>query len=153
MRAVVQRVLSGKVSVAGGDKLELLGAIGPGLVVLLGVAVDDTPQDARYLAEKIVSLRIFNDFNGKLNRSTLELKLPILSVSQFTLFGDCRHGRRPSFTEAAPPELGERLYDLFCETVQSLGVEVIKGRFRSNMIVEINNDGPVTLLLDSKKRF
>lgn len=153
MRAVIQRVLSGKVSVDEGDKIELLGAIGPGLVVLLGVGMDDTPKDAHYLAEKVVTLRIFNDSAGKLNRSTLELKLPILSVSQFTLFGDCRNGRRPSFSGAAPPKPGEQLYNLFCEAVQSFGVEVIKGRFRSKMIVEINNDGPVTLLLDSKKQF
>ncbi|HEX3045039.1 MAG TPA: D-aminoacyl-tRNA deacylase [Bacillota bacterium] len=153
MRAVVQRVLSGKVSVVEAGERELLGEIGPGLVVLLGVGVNDTIQDAHYLAEKIINLRIFNDSDEKLNCSTLELKLPILSVSQFTLYGDCRKGRRPGFSEAAPPDLGEKLYHAFCESIKSFGLEVVKGRFRSKMIVEIINDGPVTILLDSKKLF
>lgn len=145
MRAVVQRVLSGKVTVSG----EIVGEIGPGLVVLLGVGIGDTEQDAVYLADKIVNLRIFNDPAGKLNCSALELGLPLLIVSQFTLYGDCRKGRRPNFSEAAPPDLGEKLYEFFCNEVANYGLITAKGRFRSHMNVEINNDGPVTIIIDS----
>ena len=149
MRAVIQRVLSGKVTVTD----EVVGEIGPGLVVLLGVGTGDTEQDAVYLAEKIVNLRIFSDLEGKMNLSALELGLPLLVVSQFTLYGDCRKGSRPNFTEAAPPEIGEKLYEIFCAAVAKCGIYVAKGRFRSHMNVEINNDGPVTLILDSKREF
>ncbi len=149
MRAVIQRVLSGKVSVG----TETVGEIGPGLVVLLGVGMEDNEEDARYLAEKTVNLRIFADDSGKLNCSQLNLGLPVLVVSQFTLYGDCRKGRRPSFSQAAPPEIGEKLYQTFCQEIEKYQLPVAKGRFRSHMTVEILNDGPVTILLDSKRLF
>lgn len=149
MRAVVQRVLQSKVTVDG----EVLGEIELGLLVFLGVGVSDTESDGTYLAQKIVNLRIFEDASGKLNLSALELKLPLLIISQFTLYGDCRNGRRPSFTTAAAPELGERLYDDFCNQVRNLGLTVAKGRFRSDMKVSLINDGPVTILLDSQRMF
>ncbi len=149
MRAVIQRVLRGKVSV--GD--EVVGEIGPGLVVLLGVGEGDNGADAQYLAEKTGNLRIFDDGEGKLNYSIRDLSLPALVVSQFTLYGDCRKGRRPSFSQAAPPDIGESLYEAFCLEMEKCGIQVIKGRFRSRMIVEIINDGPVTILLDSKCSF
>jgi D-aminoacyl-tRNA deacylase len=146
MRAVVQRVLRAKVSVDG----ELLGEIGPGLLVFLGVGAEDILSDATYLAQKIVNLRIFGDESGNLNVSALERKLPLLIISQFTLYGNCRHGRRPSFSEAAHPELGEQLYEAFCNEVTNYGLIVAKGRFGSHMAVELINDGPVTIILDSK---
>lgn len=146
MRAVIQRVLRGKVSVDG----ETVGEIGSGLVVLLGVGVGDCETDAHYLAEKTVNLRIFDDGEGKLNFSILDLRLPVLVVSQFTLYGDCRKGRRPSFSQAAPPEIGERLYETFCREIENYKLQVAKGRFRSHMIVDIVNDGPVTILIDSR---
>lgn len=149
MRAVIQRVLRGRVSVGN----EVIGEIGPGLVVLLGVGDGDNETDAEYLAEKTAHLRIFEDGDGKLNCSLLDLGLPALVVSQFTLYGDCRKGRRPSFTLAAPPEIGESLYERFCKEMRNLGVRVTQGRFRSHMVVEIINDGPVTILLDSKRSF
>jgi D-tyrosyl-tRNA(Tyr) deacylase len=149
MRAVIQRVLKGKVVVES----ETIGEIGPGLVVLLGVGIGDCEEDARYLAEKTVNLRIFADDDGKLNCSLQELRLPMLVVSQFTLYGDCRKGRRPSFTQAAPPETGEMLYETFCREVEKYRLTVAKGRFRSHMVVEIINDGPVTFILDSKRLY
>lgn len=149
MRAVIQRVLKGKVVVDS----ETIGEIGPGLVVLLGVGIGDCEEDARYLAEKIVNLRIFADDDGKLNCSLQDLRLPMLVVSQFTLYGDCRKGRRPSFTQAAPPETGEMLYEIFCREVEKYRLTVAKGRFRSHMVVEIINDGPVTIILDSNRLF
>ena len=132
---------------------ELVGEIGRGLLVLLGVANDDNEGDARQLAEKIVGLRIFEDDEGKMNRSVLEAGGSVLVVSQFTLLGDCRKGRRPSFVAAAPPELGERLYELFVAEVGTRGVHVATGRFRANMQVALVNDGPVTLFLDNRKAF
>jgi D-tyrosyl-tRNA(Tyr) deacylase len=149
MRAVVQRVERSKVTVDG----EVVGEIGAGLLVLLGVGNEDREDDAGYLAEKIVNLRIFGDGDGKMNCSALELGLPVLAVSQFTLYGDCRKGRRPDFTGAAAPEIAEKLYETFCEAVLKSGLKVAKGRFRSHMMVEIFNDGPVTILVDSKRRF
>jgi len=149
MRAVVQRVERSKVTVDN----EVTGEIGAGLLVLLGVGNEDGEADARYLAEKIVNLRIFSDPDGKLNCSALELGLPVLAVSQFTLYGDCRKGRRPDFTGAAPPETAEKLYETFCEAVIQAGLKVAKGRFRSHMMVEIVNDGPVTILVDSQRQF
>lgn len=146
MRACVQRVRRASVSVAG----ELTGQIGTGLLVLLGVAADDTPADARYLAEKIVGLRIFDDALGKMNLSLAEVGGAMLVVSQFTLLGDSRRGRRPSFTAAAPPDVAETLYGDFVRTVQSRGVEVATGRFRQHMEVSLVNDGPVTLIVESK---
>lgn len=149
MRAVVQRVLQSKVTVDG----ELLGEIGPGLLVFLGVGADDALSDGAYLAQKIVNLRIFEDETGKLNVSALERKLPLLIISQFTLYGDCRNGRRPSFSAAAPWELGKKLYEVFCNEVATCGLTVVKGRFGSHMAVELINDGPITILLDSKRVF
>ncbi len=149
MRAVVQRVSEASVKVAG----ELVGEIGPGLLVFLGVGTGDSQEDCDYLAQKIINLRIFEDQAEKLNISALDKKLPLLIISQFTLYGDCRNGRRPSFTEAAPPELGETLYEMFCDIVEKSGLTVAKGRFRSHMDVHLINDGPVTMLIDSKRVF
>ena len=149
MRACVQRVSEAQVSVAG----EVQGQIGPGLMVLLGVAADDTPEDARQLADKIVGLRIFDDADGKMNLALAEVQGSLLVVSQFTLLGDCRKGRRPSYTDAAPPELAEALYEQFVAAAKELGAPVATGKFRTHMQVSLVNDGPVTLLLDSRKRF
>ena len=149
MRACVQRVSSSRVTVAG----ETTGQIGRGLLVLLGVAPDDTEDDARQLADKIVVLRIFDDADGKMNLGLSDVSGELLAVSQFTLLGDCRKGRRPSFIGAAPPEQAERLYEIFVQAVRTLGVTVATGRFRHHMQVELVNDGPVTLLLDSRKAF
>ncbi|HTQ40279.1 MAG TPA: D-aminoacyl-tRNA deacylase [Pirellulales bacterium] len=149
MRACVQRVSQAQVTVAG----EVTGRIENGLLVLLGVAVGDTDDDARQMAQKIVELRIFPDDEGKMNRSLVEARGGMLVVSQFTLLGDCRKGRRPSFVEAAPLEEAERLYQLFVTAVQQQGLQVETGRFRAHMDVSLVNDGPVTLLLDSRKVF
>ena len=149
MRACVQRVSRADVAVEG----QSVGYIGAGLLVLLGVSNDDTSEDAAYLAEKAVELRIFSDEEGKMNRSLAESGGAMLVVSQFTLYGDCRKGRRPSFIDAAPPEKGEQLYLKFVEAVRAKGIEVATGRFRAHMDVSLVNDGPVTILLDSKKLF
>ena len=149
MRAVVQRVSRAKVTVAG----EVTGEIGLGLLVLLGVADDDTQEDAGYLAEKLVGLRIFPDDEGKMNRSLAEVAGAMLVVSQFTLFGDCRKGRRPSFIKAARSEQAVDLYKAFVAEVRGRGIIVATGRFQEHMDVELVNDGPVTLLVDSRKEF
>lgn len=149
MRACVQRVSQASVTVAG----KIVGRIGRGLLVLLGVAGEDTDDDARQLADKLCGLRIFEDDDGKMNRSLEEIRGEMLVVSQFTLFGDCRKGRRPSFTQAAPPELAERLYETFVATVGVRGLRVETGQFRAHMDVALVNDGPVTLLLDTTKLF
>jgi D-tyrosyl-tRNA(Tyr) deacylase len=149
MRACVQRVSRAEVVVDG----QVVGRIGSGLLVLLGVGVEDISNDAAQLADKIVELRIFPDDEGKMNRSLVDSKGAMLVVSQFTLYGDCRKGRRPSFIDAAPPEKGEQLYQEFVAAVRTKGVEVATGRFRAHMDVSLVNDGPVTLLLDSKKLF
>jgi len=149
MRAVVQRVARAQVTVGE----ELVGAISRGLLVLVGVGLTDTERDGEYLAEKTANLRIFEDEMGKMNRSLLEIGGEALVVSQFTLWGDCRRGRRPSFSEAAPPELGEALYEAYCRALRSYGVPVRQGRFRAEMLVEMANDGPVTILLDSRRLF
>lgn len=149
MRAVVQRVASGSVTIAG----EIVGQIGPGLVVLLGVGTGDTEKDAAYLAEKIVNLRIFEDDKGKMNLSVQETGGAILAVSQFTLYGDARKGRRPGYSEAASPAEAENLYRKFVAELKKYGVEVAEGVFQEKMLVRIDNDGPVTILLDSKKLF
>jgi len=146
MRACIQRVSRAQVVVAG----EVCGRIGKGMLVLLGVAADDTQAEARKLAEKIAGLRIFEDQQGKMNLSLAEVGGAMLVVSQFTLLGDCRKGRRPSFTAAAGPELAETLYQVFVEAVAAQAVEVATGRFRAHMEIELVNNGPVTLLVDSK---
>ena len=147
MRACVQRVSQAKISIAG----EVCGQIGHGLVVLLGVAVDDAPNDARSLADKIVGLRIFDDPQGKMNLALAEVGGGMLVVSQFTLLGDCRKGRRPSYVGAAAPEAAEALYRDFVDAVAALGIPVATGKFRQHMLVDLTNDGPVTLLLDTRR--
>jgi len=146
MRAVVQRVSESSVIV----EKEVIAKIGHGLLVLLGIAQGDTPIDADYLADKIINLRIFEDENGKMNRSLNETGAQLLVVSQFTLLGDCRKGRRPSFIDAADPEEADKLYEYFVDKVRQKGVFVQTGRFRAMMEVALINCGPVTLVLDSK---
>ncbi|MEW5734328.1 MAG: D-aminoacyl-tRNA deacylase [Thermodesulfobacteriota bacterium] len=145
MKAVVQRVKSAKVTV--GD--EVTGEIGPGLLVLLGVARNDAEEQCRYLCDKIANLRIFEDAEGKMNRSLLDLGLQMLVVSQFTLYADCRKGRRPSFVDAAPPETAEPLYLKFVEMARGLGVSAATGRFGAMMDVALVNGGPVTIIVES----
>ena len=149
MRSVVQRVRRAEVRVDGGP----VGRIGPGLLVLVGVSGADTEADAAWLADKTASLRIFPDEAGKMNRSVLDAGGAVLVVSQFTLYGDCRKGRRPSFDEAAAPDLANTLYELYVEKLRDAGLRVETGVFQALMDVELVNDGPVTLLLDSKKGF
>ncbi len=149
MRAVLQRVTRASVTVDG----QTIGQIGRGLVVLLGVEQDDTEADAHQLADKTIQLRIFDDADGKMNLGLADVAGAVLVVSQFTLLGDCRKGRRPSFIQAAPPEMAERLYETFVAAVGAQGIPVATGKFRAMMQVELVNDGPVTILLDSRKRF
>ncbi len=149
MRAVVQRVSRASVEVEG----ETVGKIESGLVVFLGVGREDTPADSEYLAGKIAGLRIFEDKEGLMNLSVRDTEGRILSISQFTLHGDCRKGRRPGFSAAAPPEQAEELYDLFCEKLREQNISVETGRFQAEMRILVDNDGPVTMLLDSKKLF
>ena len=145
MRACIQRVSEAQVTVEG----EVTGQIGRGLVVLLGVGHDDGDAELDWLAEKVIGLRIFEDETGKMNRSLVEVGGVMLVVSQFTLYGDCRKGRRPSFTSAAPPEVAERMYESFVSKVRAAGIEVATGRFREHMLVSLVNDGPVTLWIDT----
>ena len=147
MLACIQKVSRAQVTVAG----EICGKIGKGVLVLLGVADGDTEADARLLADKAAGLRIFEDEEGKMNLSLNDVGGAMLVVSQFTLLGDCRKGRRPSFTAAAPPEVAEALYEVFVEKVAAHGIKTATGRFRQFMEVELVNDGPVTLLLDSQR--
>ncbi|WP_293987439.1 D-aminoacyl-tRNA deacylase [uncultured Megasphaera sp.] len=149
MRAVVQKTLRSSVTSDGVP----VGSAKSGLTVLLGVSVNDTEADVRYMAEKIVHLRIFEDEAGKLNHSLLDEGGEMLVISQFTLYGDARHGRRPSYIEAAKPEQAGALYEQFVAAVRAFGVTVATGRFRTHMVVSLENDGPVTLLVDSKKNF
>lgn len=149
MRAVVQRVSRAQVTVDG----EITGQIGLGLLVLLGVGRDDSEADAAYLAEKIIGLRVFEDDHGKMNLSMLEAGGSVLTVSQFTLYGDVRRGKRPSFDAAAPPERARVLYEFFVEQVRAAGLRCETGRFQEMMKVELVNEGPVTILLDSAKKF
>ena len=147
MLACIQKVSRAQVTVGG----ELAGKIGKGFLVLLGVAEGDTEADAKLLADKTAGLRIFEDDEGKMNLSLSDVGGAMLVVSQFTLLGDCRKGRRPSFTAAAPPEIAEALYEVFVKMVTDRGIETATGRFRQHMEVELVNDGPVTLLLDSQR--
>lgn len=149
MRAVVQRVSEASVTVNG----EIIGEIGQGLVVLLGIGQQDTGKDIDYLVDKIINLRIFEDDNGKMNLSLLDKQASLLVVSQFTLYGDCRKGRRPSFINAARPEEAEKLYNDFVQKCRDCGINVQTGQFQAEMTVRIYNDGPVTLLVDSSKEF
>ena len=145
MRAVIQRVTSSRVVVSG----EVVGEIGRGLLVLLGVRTGDTADQARWLADKTVGLRIFEDDQGKMNLAATDVGGSVLVVSQFTLYGDCQKGRRPSFIDAARPEVAEPLYEAFANAVRLQGVRVATGRFGAMMQVELVNDGPVTLILDA----
>ena len=149
MRAVVQRTIRSSVTSEGTET----GRIGEGLTILLGVGRDDDEKDVVYTADKILNLRIFEDEEGKMNQSLLQKSGEMLVVSQFTLYGDVRHGRRPSFTAAAPPDLANRLYEEFVQYVEKQGVRVATGVFQTEMVVSLDNHGPVTILLDSKKEF
>lgn len=149
MRAVVQRVTSSSVSVDG----KVIGSIGSGFNVLIGIAKDDTLDDLNYIKDKIVNLRVFQDENDKMNLSLLDVQGEILAISQFTLYGDCRKGRRPNFMEALGGEEAVKLYDEFVKMLKSTGLKVETGEFGADMKVEIHNDGPVTILLDSKRNF
>lgn len=149
MRAVIQRVKSASVTVEG----EIVGKIGKGLLVLLGVSVEDNEKDAIYLAEKTLNLRIFEDSEDKMNLSLQDINGEILVVSQFTLYGDSRKGRRPSFIDAAPPEKANQLYEYFVSEIRNKLLQVETGKFQAMMDVELINDGPVTILLDSQKNF
>jgi D-tyrosyl-tRNA(Tyr) deacylase len=149
MRAVVQRVSRATVTV----NQQITGDIGLGLLVLVGVAHEDTEADAAYLAEKISGLRIFEEVDGKMNRSVVDVGGSVLAVSQFTLYGDVRRGKRPSFDAAAPPDQARRLYDFFVERIRAAGLRCETGRFQEMMKVELVNEGPVTILLDSRKTF
>lgn len=146
MRMVIQRVTEASVTVGGA----VVGSIGKGIAVLLGVAKGDAEQDADFLANKLVNVRIFEDDAGKMNRSVQEIGGEILVVSQFTLVGDCRKGRRPGFSDAAPPDEADRLYQYFVEQVRRFGVRVATGQFQAMMLVKISNDGPVTFVIESK---
>ena len=149
MRAVIQRVSSARVVIDGQEH----SRIGAGILVLLGVEKEDTPEDAQLLARRITELCIFEDDAGKMNRSIIEAAGQILAVSQFTLLGDCRKGRRPSFDGAAPPDIARTLYQKFVDEIDALGIPVSTGVFQAMMDVELINQGPVTFILDSRKRF
>ena len=145
MRAVIQRVSRAEVTVAG----QPIGRIGPGLCVFLGIGKDDGQSNVDHLAEKIKNLRIFDDENGKMNRSLEEVREEILVVSQFTLYGDCRKGNRPSFSDAAPPDAAEKLYEYFVQRLRGAGLRVETGQFKARMEVALTNDGPVTFIVES----
>ena len=144
MRAVIQRVRKAGVEVEG----DIVSRIGPGFLVLLGVTHGDTEQEAAALADKVVKLRVFEDENGKMNRSLADIEGEVLVVSQFTLYADCQKGRRPSFINAAPPEQGERLYEHFCRCLEDMGFTPGKGIFGTEMLVSLENEGPVTIILE-----
>lgn len=149
MRAVVQRVSTAQVAIEG----EVVGSIGTGLVVLLAVEADDGPDDRAYVVRKLAALRVFNDSEGKLNLSALDVGGEILLISQFTLLGDCRKGNRPSFTRAAPPSEADETYQRVAQELRERGLRVATGRFQAMMSVSLTNEGPVTLILDSRKQF
>jgi len=148
MKALLQRVSRGRVTVGG----QVAGETGPGLVILVGVAQGDSAEDARYLVDKTVNLRIFDDAQGLFNLSALDVRAELLIISQFTLLAATRKGRRPSFTEAAPPAEAEALFEYLANQARASGLKVETGRFRQHMVVEIVNDGPVTIMLDSEER-
>jgi len=148
LRALIQRVKEGAVYIEGKE----VGKIGKGFVLLLGVGQSDTIEDLDYLVDKVVNLRVFPDEEGKMNLSLLDVGGEVLVVSQFTLYADCRKGRRPSFTDAAPPEKGKEMYELFINKLRDRGVRVETGEFGAMMLVKIYNDGPVTIMLDSEDR-
>ncbi|MBA4105870.1 MAG: D-tyrosyl-tRNA(Tyr) deacylase [Pirellula sp.] len=148
MKACIQRVSSARVRVEG----ETVGEIGHGFLLLLGVAAGDGPAELRWMVDKVVGLRVFDDADGKMNLALADVGGELLVVSQFTLLGDCRKGRRPSFIDAAPPEVAERMYEEFVAAARGAGIRVATGKFRTHMEVELVNDGPVTLLLDSADR-
>jgi len=151
LRAIVQRVSEAGVSVKNDkESLKEINKIRKGLVVLLGVGREDGEEDAEYLAEKISNLRIFPDQDDRMNLSVIDVGGEVLVISQFTLYGDCRKGRRPDFTSAAPPEVAKGLYEKFIEEVKARGVEVKSGEFQARMLIDIHNDGPVTILLESR---
>jgi D-tyrosyl-tRNA(Tyr) deacylase len=149
MRAVIQRVNSSKVSVNG----LIVGEISKGFNVLLGISKDDTIEDLNYIKDKIINLRVFEDSEDKMNLSLLDIEGEILAISQFTLYGDCRRGRRPNFMNAMGPDEAKELYERFIELLKNSGLKVECGEFGAHMVVEIENDGPVTIMLDSKKEF
>lgn len=149
MRAVVQKVSSSKVTVDG----QIVGQINQGLMVLLGVTHDDTSKDVDYMVDKVTNLRIFEDEEGKMNLSLKDVDGEILAVSQFTLYGDARRGRRPSFSDAARPEVANPLYEEFVKKIKDQGINVGTGIFGAHMMVDLTNDGPVTILLESRKEF
>ena len=149
MRCVVQRVTEASVTVNG----ETVGAVGPGLMVLIGVSTEDTDADLKYMTEKVPNLRIFDDENGVMNRSVLDAGGSILAVSQFTLYGDARGGRRPSYVRAAKPDEANTMYERLVAAWRAKGIHVETGRFRTEMKVSLGNDGPVTILIDSEKAF
>lgn len=149
MRAVVQRVKESQVKVDD----EVIGSIDEGLLIFLGIGNEDSMDDIDYLIDKVINLRIFEDVDGKMNLSALDLEKDIMVVSQFTLYGDCRKGRRPSFFDAAPPDKAERLYDVFVSKINDYDLNIETGEFKAMMDVDLINDGPVTLLIDSKKEF
>ncbi len=149
MRAVVQRVTQASVTVEG----ETVGSVGPGIMVHIGVSSEDTDKDLKYITDKVMNLRIFDDENGVMNRSLLDVGGSILAVSQFTLYGDARGGRRPSYIRAAAPEPANEMYERAVATWRAQGIHVETGRFRTEMMVSLVNDGPVTILLDSEKVF
>ncbi len=148
MKVVIQRVTTASVAVGG----EEIGRIGPGLVVLVGVAQGDTSEDVRYLSDKTINLRIFADTEGKFNLSAMDVKGELLLVSQFTLLASTRKGRRPGFTDAAPPEEAEALFNEFVGATRAAGLKVETGKFQAHMLVDIKNDGPVTIIIDSRER-
>jgi len=148
MKVVIQRVTRASVRVDN----EVLGEIGKGFVVLVGIAQGDTPEDVQYLVDKTINLRIFADAEGKFNLSALDVNGELLLVSQFTLLASTRKGRRPGFTDAAPPEEADRLFNQFVEQMRASGLKVATGRFQAHMLVEIHNDGPVTIIIDSRER-
>ena len=149
MRAVVQRVKNSEVKVDD----NIIGSIDSGLLVFLGIGNEDAMDDIDYLIDKIVNLRVFEDQQGKMNLSALDLGKDIMIISQFTLYGDCRKGRRPSFFDAAPPDQAERLYDVFVNKINNYDLKIATGEFQAMMDIDLVNDGPVTLLLDSNKEF